>query len=264
MRHRTQASIAFSADRQHWLVVGASPDLRQQIIDNPLLHPQGGLRHSPISGIVLVSADVDGIAGLIAVRERQPFRLFAPREILDVLRANSVFDVLDPAMVTRIELVPGEPVDAGHGMTLTLLTMPGKVPLYLEDRASAQAEAADTYAARIEANGRTIVMAPGCAQIRDDVRATLGAADAVFFDGTFYTDDEMPRAGTGPKTARRMGHVPISGADGTLARLGDLSNRRILIHINNTNPVLLDGSPEQDAVLRAGFEIAHDGMELTL
>jgi len=149
-------------------------------------------------------------------------------------------------------------------MTLTILPMPGKAPLYLEDRAAAQPAPEPTYAARVQANGRSIVIAPACAEITGAVRAQLLGADVLFFDGTLFTDSEMIDAGLGPKTGRRMGHVPISGPDGTLARLGDLPCRRVFLHINNTNPIWLDGSPERLAVERAGFEVAYDGMEVRL
>jgi pyrroloquinoline quinone biosynthesis protein B len=207
---------------------------------------------------------VDGIAGLLVLRERQPLRVFAPDPILAVLAANTVFGVLDPALVERTKLVPSEPVDCGFGLRLTLLPMPGKVPLYLEDRGAALPQAGPTYAAKIEANGRSVVFAPACAEITGEVRAQLRAADAVFFDGTLFTDDEMIAAGVGATTGRRMGHVSMSGPDGSLALLADLPGRRIFLHINNTNPVLLEGSPERQQAEDAGFEIAYDGMELCL
>lgn len=263
-RRRTQASVAFSADSRHWLIVGAAPDLREQVLAAPALYPRDGKRDSPIAGVVLVSADVDGIAGLLALRERHAFRIYAPGPILKVLEANSIFAVLDPALVERIEITPLEPVSCGHGLTLTLLPMPGKVPLYLESRGAIEAEPGPTYAARIAANGRNAIMAPACAAITEDVRGQLDGADLVFFDGTLFTDDEMIVAGVGAKTGHRMGHVPMSGPDGSLTRLADLPARRIYVHINNTNPVLLDGSSEQKQAEAAGFEIAYDGMEVHL
>jgi pyrroloquinoline quinone biosynthesis protein B len=142
--------------------------------------------------------------------------------------------------------------------------MPGKVPLYLEARGAAQPEAGPSYAALLEAGGRRMVVAPACADITDEVRARLRQADVLFFDGTLFTDDEMIVAGLGAKTGRRMGHVPLSGPDGTLARLAGLPGRRILLHINNTNPILLRGSPERQQAEEAGFEIAYDGMEVLL
>jgi pyrroloquinoline quinone biosynthesis protein B len=264
VRAATQASVAFSADGKHWVLVGASPDLRQQIIDNKTLHPFGEGRHSPITGVVLVSADVDGIAGLLVLRECQPFRLFAPPGYLNVLRANPMFGVLDPSFVEQVPVAADQPVDCGHGLRMTLLPMPGKVPLYMEDRAADRAEPGPTYAAMLQGGGRTAVVAPACADITSAVRARLAAADLVFFDGTVFRDDEMTLAGVGSKTGRRMGHVPMSGPDGSIARLAGITARRVFLHINNTNPVWLADSPERREVERAGFEIARDGMEIRL
>jgi pyrroloquinoline quinone biosynthesis protein B len=256
--------VAVSADGSSYLLIGASPDLRQQIEDNAELHPRQPGRNSPIFAVALVSADVDGVAGLLVMRERQPFRIFAPEPFLAVLSANAVFGVLDPALVERTRVVPFEPGDCGFGLRLTLLPMPGKVPLYLEDRAAVLPEAGPAFAAKIEAHGRSVVVAPACAEITAEVRAELRSADAVFFDGTLFTDDEMIAAEVGTKTGRRMGHVPMSGADGSLALLADLPGRRIYLHINNTNPVLVEDSPERGQAEAAGFEIAYDGMELCL
>jgi pyrroloquinoline quinone biosynthesis protein B len=259
-----QASVAVRGDPGGWLLVGASPDLRQQIQDNPQLHPRLEGRDSPIASVVLIGADIDAIAGLLVLRERQKLRLYAPRPILDLLAANCVFDVLDPALVQRIAIAPLQPTPCGGGMTLTLLPMPGKVPLYLEDRAATQPEPGPTYAALVQASGRSIIVAPACADITEAVRSQLRQADVLFFDGTLFDDDEMIAAGVGQKTGRRMGHVPIGGPDGSLARLADLPGRRIYLHINNTNPILLAGSPERLQVEAARFEVAYDGMEIRL
>ena len=260
----TQASVAVSVMPDRWLIVGASPDLRQQILGTPSLHPAGGEpRSSPITGVVLLSADVDGIAGLIVLRERQPLRVFAPAPILAVLRANSVFGVLDPALVEQVELVPEAPLDC-DGIELTLLPMPGKIPLYLENRASAAPEPGPAYAARLRAGDRRVVVAPACAVLDAAVLDRLGGHDAVFFDGTVFDDDEMIQAGVGAKTGRRMGHVPIGGPGGSLERLAALPGRRIFLHINNTNPILLKGSPERVQVEAAGFEVGYDGMDVRL
>jgi pyrroloquinoline quinone biosynthesis protein B len=142
--------------------------------------------------------------------------------------------------------------------------MPGKVPLYLEDRQVRGPEPGPTYAARLEANGRSVIIAPACADITDAVRQHLRGADLVFFDGTLFTDDEMIVAGLGAKTGRHMGHVPVSGPGGTLEGLADLPGRRILLHINNSNPIHLLDSPERRQVEAAGFEVAYDGMEVQL
>jgi len=213
---------------------------------------------------VLIGGDVDALAGLLVLRERQPFTVYAPRPMLDLLESNRIFDVLDPSLVRREELAPLKPVDCGAGLVITLLAMPGKVPLYMEDRGATAPQPGPNYAARLEANGRSVIIAPACAEITDAVRRQLHEADLVFFDGTLFTDDEMIAAGLGEKTGRRMGHVPVSGAGGTLEGLADLPGRRVLLHINNSNPILLLDSPERRQVEAAGFEIAFDGMEVQL
>lgn len=264
VRPATQASVAVSGDEQSWVLIGASPDLRQQILQTERLAPRGGLRDSPIAAVVLIGGDVDAIAGLLVLRERQALTVIAPRRVLDMLADSRIFDVLDPACVQRVEAVPLEPLSCPGGLTVTILPMPGKAPLYLEDRAAAQPAQEPTYAALVQGNGRSVIVAPACAEITDAVRDRLRETDVLFFDGTLFDDEEMIRAGLGPKTGRRMGHVPITGPGGTLERLGDLPCRRILLHINNTNPILLDGSPERLVVERAGFEVSHDGMEVRL
>ncbi len=263
-RPASQASVAVSGTAREWIILGASPDLRQQIQQTPSLWPTGGLRRSPIAGVVLMGGDVDAIAGLLILRERQPFTLYAPPPLFKLLDENPIFGVLDPALVRRQSLVPGEPVNCAGDLRLTLLEMPGKVPLYHESRGATTAEPGPNYAARLEANGGSVIVAPACAEITDTVRGQLANADAVFFDGTLFTDDEMIKAGLGEKTGRRMGHVPVNGEGGTIQRLADLPCRRILIHINNSNPILLSDSPERRQVEAAGFEVAYDGMEVRL
>ncbi len=260
---RTQAAVAVSADGARWLVVGASPDLRQQILAADALAPLGP-RHSPLAGVVLVSADVDGMAGLLVLREQQRLCVWAPAPILRVMAENPIFASLDPGLVERVAIAPGMPVPTDLGLALTLLEMPGKVPLYQEDRSAALAQPATTYAVRLEAGGRCVVVAPACAQITPAVRASLAGAHVLFFDGTLFRDDEMIAAGLGRKTGRRMGHMPVSGEDGTLAALAGQGGRRVFLHINNTNPMLIEGSPERRAVEAAGWEVAYDGMRVAV
>jgi pyrroloquinoline quinone biosynthesis protein B len=263
-RPATQASVAVTGNGSDWIVVGASPDLRQQIQQTPQLWPRDGLRDSPIAGVVLIGGDVDALAGLLVLRERQELTLFAPQSLLDLLTANRIFDVLDPALVRRQPLVPEQQIACGAGLSLTLMEMPGKVPLYLESTGADTPEPGPTYAARLEANGRSVIIAPACAQISATVRQQLSQVDLVFFDGTLFTDDEMIVAGLGQKTGRRMGHVPVSGPGGTLEQLADVPGRRVLLHINNSNPILLLDSPERRQVEAAGFDVAYDGMEVQL
>jgi pyrroloquinoline quinone biosynthesis protein B len=260
----TQASVAVTGDGSNWVLVGASPDLRQQISQTPQLWPRTSGRDSPITGVVLTGGDIDAIAGLLVLRERQPLTIYAPRPVLDLLADNDVFDVLDPAVVRRIEVNLMQPVECGPNLTVTLLPMPGKVPLYREDRTATEPQAGPAYAAVMRANGRTVIVATACADITESVLANLRDADVLFFDGTLFTDDEMITAGLSEKTGTRMGHIPISGPRGTLARLANLPARRILLHINNTNPILLSGSPERQQVEAAGWQVAFDGMEVSL
>jgi pyrroloquinoline quinone biosynthesis protein B len=264
VRPATQASLAVSADDTTWFIVGASPDLRQQVAATPKLWPRGSGRDSPIAGVILLGGDVDAIAGLLVLRERQPLTIYAPQPVLAMLAANRLFDVLDPNLVRRVEVPTDESVSCGSGLQVTLLPMPGKVPLYLESRGATDPEPGPNFAACLQANGRRMIVAPSCAEITDSVRARLPEGEVVFFDGTVFTDDEMIAAGLGTKTGRRMGHVPLSGPDGTLARLADLQRRRILFHINNSNPILVADSPERRDVEAAGFEVAYDGMEVRL
>jgi len=260
---RTQASVAVSGDGIRWLIIGASPDLRQQILANDVLAPAAGTRESPIAGVVLVSADVDGIAGLLVLREQHRFRLFAPAAILRVLAQNEIFASLDGAVVERVEVSPDVEVDTGLGVALTLLTMPGKVPLYQEaERSASRIEAATTYAARLESGGRVCVVAPACAELTDAVVSRLADADVLFFDGTLFHDNEMIDAGLGWKSGRRMGHVSVSGSGGALARLRGLKARKVFFHINNSNSMLLDDSEQRRIVEQAGFSVGYDGMSV--
>jgi pyrroloquinoline quinone biosynthesis protein B len=263
-RPATEASIAVSGNGAEWIIVGASADLRQQILKTPQLWPPAGSRHSPIAAVVVIGGDVDALAGLLVLRERHPFTIYAPRPMLDLLAGNRIFDVLDASLVRRQEVVASEPAGSVAGVSLTLIPMPGKVPLYLESRTASGPEPGPTYAARLETNDRSVIFAPACAEITDQVRRQLEGADLVFFDGTLFTDDEMIAAGLGQKTGRRMGHVPVSGPGGTLEGLRNLPGRRILLHINNSNPIWLANSPERRQVEAAGFEIAYDGMEVHL
>lgn len=261
---RTQASVAVTADASNYLLVGASPDLRQQILATAALQPRRHGRDSPLFAVVLVSADIDGLAGLLVLREKQPFTVFAPPLLLAQLDANPLFGVLEQALVKRIPVLPGGAAYCGNGLTLTMLTFPGKVPLYAEQQGATEAEPAPTYAARIEGDGKRLIVAPGCARITEEVHAWLADADAILFDGTVFTNDEMIAAGVGTKTGARMGHIAMDGPGGSLARLAGLRGRRLFYHINNTNPVLLDGSPERRRAEEAGWEIAYDGLTLCL
>ena len=263
VKPRTQASLAVSVNGADWFVFNASPDLREQIAATPELHPRAGLRSTPIAGVVLTSGEVDAIAGLLSLRERQPFTLYATSRILAVLDANPVFEVLARDVVPRQPMALGQPVALADGLEVTLFAVPGKAPLYLEG--AGETDDGDVVGAAISHQGRTLFYIPGCAALTPALAARLRGAEAVLFDGTLWSDDEMIRAGLGQKTGQRMGHMSVTGPDGAIAGFAGLGVRRkVLVHINNSNPVLVDDSPERAAAEAAGWAVAHDGMEIAL
>lgn len=266
-RPRTQAGLAISRDGERWFLLNASPDLREQIGRAPCLHSREGLRSSPIAGVVLTGGDVDVIAGLLTLRERQPFALLATDAIHAVLDANPIFEVLARDVVTRRIVPLGVPVQLDTDLSVELFAVPGKVPLYLEDGNDAPPiEVGETTVAAAVSDGRrTLFFIPGCAAMTPALAERLRNAELVFFDGTLWRDDEMITAGLGAKTGRRMGHMSVSGLDGAMAAFRDLDvHRKIFIHMNNSNPMLLEDSPERAEAEAAGWEIAYDGMEIRL
>lgn len=230
------------------------------------MHPRAGLRHSPIRAVLLTNGDVDHVAGLLTLREGQPYDLYATRGILDSVNANRVFDVMADGVVAREAVAMNAPFAPLNGLTITLFPVPGKVPLWLEDETmKIGAETETTVGALIEAGGRRLAYVPGCARVSDDLKRRLADVDALLFDGTVLYDDDMIRAGVGTKTGWRMGHVPMRGANGSIAALSEVPvEHRIFVHINNTNPVLVEGSAERLDVEAAGWIVAHDGLSLTL
>jgi pyrroloquinoline quinone biosynthesis protein B len=265
VKPRTQASLAISANGEDWLLINASPDLPDQLRRTPALHPRGDTRGSPIKAVLLTGAEIDQVAGLLSLRERQPFALYAPAEALAVLETNNVFGVLAPDVVQRQAVAPGANSALPGGLQAELFAVPGKVPLYLEgENPETMSEGAGTVGVELEANGARVIFIPGAAAVTAAMRERMERADVIFFDGTLYRDDEMIVTKTGTKTGRRMGHMSIDGPDGSLHALRDLHAKRIYIHINNTNPILVDGSPERTHVIRSGWGIAEDGLELAL
>uniref|UniRef100_A4WPH9 Coenzyme PQQ synthesis protein B n=1 Tax=Cereibacter sphaeroides (strain ATCC 17025 / ATH 2.4.3) TaxID=349102 RepID=A4WPH9_CERS5 len=260
-----QCALAASADGEHWFLINASPDLRQQILDTPALHPREGLRHSPIAGVVLTNAEVDAVAGLLTLREGWPFAIHAHPDVLSVLAANPIFGVLRDEIVPRRAMlpeVPFEPLLADgrpSGLTIRSFTVPGKPALWREEEGAAEG---DSIGLELSAGGRRAFILPGCAEVTPALAGRLRGAALVFFDGTLWTDDEMIRAGLSQKTGRRMGHISISGPDGAMAALEPLGiGRKVFVHINNSNPVLIPGTPERAAAERAGWCVPAPGME---
>jgi pyrroloquinoline quinone biosynthesis protein B len=265
VRRSTQASLAVSTDGKRFLLFNASPDLREQIAATPALQPRDGLRGSPIAAVVLTGGEIDQTAGLLALRERHAFAIHASADTLKAVAANPMFNALGTDIVARHACAIGASFAPLEGLTAELFKVPGKVPLYLEgDNPELAAETEANVGIEVTAGGRRLVFVPGCAAVTPALKARLARADVLFFDGTLFRDDEMLATGSGTKTGRRMGHIPIDGDGSSLAALADLAARRIYIHINNTNAIRVAGSPERRKVEAAGWEIAEDGLKIEL
>jgi pyrroloquinoline quinone biosynthesis protein B len=272
----TQASIAISADGDHWFLINASPDLRQQLIATPQLHPRAGkLRHSPISGVILTNGEIDAVAGLLSMREGSPFTVYAHSKVLAILGDNSIFNVLNAKNVRRqpIELdttfEPTLPDGAPSGIEILPFAAPGKSAWYLEGKAHPAGDtgAGDTLGLRIgdKATGKYFYFLAACADVTDDLKSRLAGAPLIFFDGTVWRDDELIVAGLGNKTGQGMGHIAMSGDNGAIEALSGLNiDRKVFLHINNSNPALLHDSAERKQAERAGWQIPADGTEITL
>jgi pyrroloquinoline quinone biosynthesis protein B len=278
-RPRTQTSIAVAADGGRFVLFNAAPDLRAQILATPALAPRpaaGAVRDSPIAAVALTGAEIDTIAGLLSLRERHAFAVYGTAQSLAVLAENPIFKALDTALVPRRALLPGTPQaladGAGDalGLVIEAFAVPGKVPLFAERGGAdpGRAEEGETVGLRIATVAepdRALFFVPGCAAMTPALATRLRGADCVLFDGTLWRDDEMILAGAGTKTGARMGHMSISGPDGVIAAFRALGvKRKVLIHLNNTNPVLLADSPERAQVEGAGWDVAQDGMEIRL
>ena len=268
----TQVSVAVSADEgRHWFLINASPDIRQQILQTPALHPaHDQLRHSPIAGVILTNGEIDAIAGLLSLRESSPFALHAHSRVLATLAENSVFEVLNRQLVPRLPMLLDKPFEpllpdkSPSGLLVEAFAVSGKPAWYMED---ASADPGDTIGLKIShaAGGEALYFIAACAEVTPDLAARLDGAKLVLFDGTLWQDDEMIRAGLGAKTGQRMGHLSMSGPKGTMAALSGLSiGQRVFVHINNTNPALLPHSAQRQALTAAGWRIPAVGEEFIL
>jgi pyrroloquinoline quinone biosynthesis protein B len=265
-RPRTQSSLAIRGREGPWFLVNASPDARQQL-ETLTPRPDGGVRAPPIAGVFLTDAEIDHTAGLLLLRESAaPLRIFGDAGVGRALRdAYPVLSILErycgaewrslePGLATAIE---------GSSLTVEPFHVGGDAPRYL-DGSDVELQATG-FVFRDIAGGGVVTYAPGLARLDAGVLSRFAASDGVLVDGTFWCDDELARLGISARTAREMGHVPLSGPGGTLEALARLQRpRKALVHINNTNPVLLEDSPERAAVVRAGVEVAYDGLEIEL
>jgi pyrroloquinoline quinone biosynthesis protein B len=276
-RPRTQAQAAVSADGSRWLLLNASPDLRQQILSSADLVPPEGSRNTPISTVVLTSADVDAVIGLLHLREFQPLEVFSTMAVRRILtEENSLFRVLarsnppvkwETLPLDRLTpLIPPSAADKKSGLFCKAVSLNGNFPDYVSEslRNSLSPEEA-VIGLSLVSKEKKLFYAPNLPGTGDQWLRCVEESDLAILDGTFWKDDELNSFRKGSKSARQMGHLPLWGDRGLLRQsFRPGKTRRVLIHLNNTNPVLNDESAESRIVRDAGWEIAYDGMELAL
>jgi pyrroloquinoline quinone biosynthesis protein B len=258
------SSVAVSADYQRWFLLNASPDIRSQIESFPALHPYG-VRESPLQAVLLTDAELDHSLGLLLLREAGHVEVHATSAVHETLcRGTSLLQTL--GAYTHVKwrpVVPGIEVPLDVGLSYRAFHAPtnkrGRFGTGEGEEAVVGYRITNTH------TGRAIVYLPGVQELTASIRAHCGDCTALLFDGTCWQDDELIRLGIAPKTSRDMGHLPISGADGSLKQLAPLPiERKIYIHINNTNPILLEDAPERRTVEEHGLEVAADGLELEI
>jgi len=261
---RSQPSIAVSADGERWSIINASPDIRDQLARFPGLYPRPGTRDIPLDTVVVTNADLDHSMGLLVLRESLPYRIVTTGWVKNaILENNAAWRLMEPAW-GAVGLDSGFPLDRDGKLEARLFPVPGKVPGYLSDLCSNHPEA--TVGVRITdaRTGKRLVYAAGIKAYDSATLAELEQADCRFVDGTFFHAEELLAMRPGAPDAHAMGHLPIGGPDGSLARLAKLPGRSLYIHLNNTNPVVDGASREAAEITRAGVEVAMDGMELEL
>lgn len=268
---RSQSQLAVSGDGQDWVLINASPDLREQLYRTPYLHPRRefGLRNTPLAGVVLTSADLDHILGLLLMREFTPISIYATESILRVIESNAFFSMLKrmPGQQRTHVLQRGSSVAPVNGLTIVPIELPGSFPMHILQAMRSSLEAREMTLGLIleSSTGRCAAYLPALPALTPELLDQIADCDVLLVDGTLWSDDELQRLHPNTPSAKEMGHMPIGGGSGSLVQLKHLSHvRRVYIHINNSNPILAEGSPEQKIVLDAGFEIAFDGMEIVL
>lgn len=270
---RTQECVAVSSDGDRWFLLNCSPEIRQQIESFPALHPRGP-RHSPIAAILLTNGDLDHCLGLLSLRESHPLVIYATERVRHGFTdGNILYRTLErfPGQVTWRDLPLGRQIELADvdgrpsGLDVEAVAVPGKLPIHLEADAAPAPEDSVGFRIREPRTGKALAYLSGVGAITESVRRAVDSVDCVFFDGTFWSSEELPALGLGTKRAEEMAHLPVGGPDGSLARLDGLgARRRIFIHVNNTNPLLREDSPERSLVEAAGWEVARDGMEVRI
>lgn len=273
---RTQLQLAVSSDGISWFLLSASPDLRPQIEAHSFLHPRGSLRHSPISGVVLTSADLDQSLGLLLLRELQPLQIFATASIRKILREdNSMFAMLhrNPDQARWQDFVPGNRFElfstAGEqsGIQCLPVSVATRFPGYVCAERAVELNSEESVVGLIlqSKSGKRLGFFPAVANLDQNLLQQLDSVDVLLFDGTFWTDDELIKLQGGGQTARQMGHIPVSAPGGSLDLLSGLRcPRKMFVHINNTNPLLDETGPEHRELRARGWEVAEDGCHLDL
>ena len=270
-RPRTQSSIAVSQDGIRWILLNASPDILSQIRNFPALQPGRAIRDTGISSVVLMDAQIDHTTGLLMLREGKILELYCTEPVhADLSITNPLLKLLthycEPRW-HRIGCTPEEVFSPLGAEDLEFRPIPvsGKAPPYSSHRDDPHAGDNLGLSIRDRRTGKTLFYAPGLVEIDSKVEAAWQSAHCLLVDGTCWTDDEMARRGIAHKRAREMGHLPQSGPGGMMEQLARYPDkRRVLIHINNTNPILDEDSPERAELARAGIEVAFDGMEIEL
>jgi len=276
-RARTQSSVAVSADGKSWVLLNASPDIGQQLRGQPQLHPRHGVRDTPIKAVILMDAQIDHVTGLLGMREGPCIDIYAtPCVFEDLTTVFPVISVLEHYCGTRWHMlaVAGTQrsatfaVDGFPSLRFTAVAIPGKAPPYSPHRG--EQTTGDNIALLIEDldDGSRLFYSPGLAEVGASELQWMRDADCLLVDGTFWVEDEMLQAGLSRKTASEMGHLPQMG---DAARIGMVdvmlttsARRKVLIHINNSNPILDETSAQRRVLEGHGIEVAYDGMEITL
>jgi len=268
-KSRTQTQVALTNDGQSWFLLNASPDLHQQIEATPALHPRKHGRDSPIAGVLLTGGDLDQITGLLSLRELQPFRIYCTASIRRILREdNNIFAMLNrvPQQVVWTDITPGESfclsTVAGQdsGLHCETFTLHSRYPMYVGESAELSPQEASLGLIVGVSSGPRMAYLPAVLEIDETSLERLETVDLLLFDGTFWSNDELIKVLGSGATAREMGHIPVSSEVGSLQKLKALRRpRKIFVHVNNTNPMLDESSPEHREVRAAGWEIAEDG-----